>query len=150
MIYESEIVKDIQKDKHIRYFKLPEDNGWNSGRAVLISQVQTEYFVTCDDDFVFNSATRTRIYTFWALRAPSSGQSELFGKSLEAFLEVIENTGFDVIGGGVGKSFEVGPTNSFFSNWLNFGKYKVTKGASGDCISREFGFHGQGLTHLET
>jgi len=64
---------------------------------------------------------------------------------LETFLEVIENTGFDVIGGGVGVSLEVGPTNSFFNNWLNYGKYKVTKGGSGDCISREFGFHGQGL-----
>ena len=51
MINESEIAEEIQKDKNIRYFKLPEDNGWNSGRAVLISQVQTEYFVTCDDDF---------------------------------------------------------------------------------------------------
>ena len=52
-------MKEIQKDKHVRYFKLPEDNGWNSGRAVLISQVQTEYFVTCDDDFFFTDATRT-------------------------------------------------------------------------------------------
>ena len=51
MINESKIVKEIQKDENIRYFKLPEDNGWNSGRAVLISQVQTEYFVTCDVDF---------------------------------------------------------------------------------------------------
>ena len=59
MINESKIVKEIQKDENIRYFKLPEDNGWNSGRAVLISQVQTEYFVTCDDDFVFKDATRT-------------------------------------------------------------------------------------------
>ena len=58
MINESEIVKKIQQDKNIRYFKLPEDNGWNSGRAVLISQVQTEYFVTCDGDFIFNGATR--------------------------------------------------------------------------------------------
>jgi len=58
MINESEIVKKIQKDKNIRYFKLPEDNGWNSGRAVLISQVQTEYFVTCDGDFIFNGDTR--------------------------------------------------------------------------------------------
>ena len=67
---------------------------------------------------------------------------------LETFLEVIDNTGFDVIGGGVGVSLEkfpVGPSNSFFNNWLNYGKYKVTKGGSGDCISREFGFHGQGL-----
>ena len=52
-------MKEIQKDKHVRYFKLPEDNGWNSGRAVLISQVQTEYFVTCDDDYFFTDATRT-------------------------------------------------------------------------------------------
>ena len=58
MINESEIVKKLQQDKNIRYFKLPEDNGWNSGRAVLISQVQTEYFVTCDGDFIFNGATR--------------------------------------------------------------------------------------------
>ena len=64
MINESEIVKKIEKDKNIRYFKLPEDNGWNSGRAVLISQVQTEYFVTCDGDFIFNGATRKNIHNF--------------------------------------------------------------------------------------
>ena len=62
MINESKIVKEIQKDENIRYFKLPEDNGWNSGRAVLISQVQTEYFVTCDDDFVFKDTTRTGMH----------------------------------------------------------------------------------------
>ena len=60
-------------------------------------------------------------------------------------LEVIENTGFDIIGGGVEQGFEVGPSLSYFSNWLNFGKYKIKKGTSGDCISREFGFYGQGL-----
>ena len=63
-------------------------------------------------------------------------------------LEVIENTGFDIIGGGVEQGFEVGPSLSFFSNWLNFGKYKIKKGTSGDCISREFGFYGQGLSLL--
>ena len=68
MINESEIVQNIQKDKNIRYFKLPEDNGWNSGRAVLISQVQTEYFVTCDGDFIFNGATRTGFNT-WLVKA---------------------------------------------------------------------------------
>ena len=85
MIYESEIVKDIQKDKHIRYFKLPEDNGWNSGRAVLISQVQTEYFVTCDDDFVFNSATRIRIYTFEHLERHLVDKVSYSGKVLKRF-----------------------------------------------------------------
>ena len=58
MINESEIVKELETDEHIRYFKLPQDNGWNSGRALLISQVQTEYFVTCDGDFFFNEGTR--------------------------------------------------------------------------------------------
>ena len=58
MIKNSKIVKEIEKDRHVRYFKLPEDNGWNSGRAVLISQVQTEYFVTCDGDFFFHDDTR--------------------------------------------------------------------------------------------
>ena len=60
-------------------------------------------------------------------------------------LEVIENTGFDIIGGGVEQGFEVGASQSFFSNWLNFGKYKIKKGTSGDCISRQFGFYGQGF-----
>jgi len=54
MIRESEIVNELEKDKNIRYFKMPENNGWNSGRALLISQVQTEYFVSCDDDFYFH------------------------------------------------------------------------------------------------
>ena len=54
---ESEIVSDLEKHENIRYFKLPENNGWNSGRALLISQVQTEYFVSCDDDWIFNDAT---------------------------------------------------------------------------------------------
>ena len=64
---------------------------------------------------------------------------------LETFLEVIENTGFDIIGGGVGEDLDFGPSNSFFMNWLNYGKYRVTKGANGNCISREYGFYGQGL-----
>ena len=64
---------------------------------------------------------------------------------LETFIEVIENTGFDIIGGGVEVDLEVGPSNSFFNNWLNYGKYKVTKGSNGNCISREYGFYGQGL-----
>merc|ERR1712131_44693 len=120
MINESEIVRELETDKHIRYFKLPQDNGWNSGRALLISQVQTEYFDTSDGDWFFNEGT-----------------------SLEKFLDVIENTGFDPIGGLVGgESMIVGPSNSFFNNWLNYGNYKIKKGASGNCISREFGFRG--------
>ena len=57
LMNESEIVNELGKDENIRYFKLPENNGWNSGRALLISQVQTEYFVWCDDDWIFHDET---------------------------------------------------------------------------------------------
>ena len=67
-------------DKNINYIGLPEKTGWNSGRALLISQVETEYYVYCDDDFKFNAQTR-----------------------LDTFVKIIETTGFDLIGGGVGK-----------------------------------------------
>ena len=57
LMNESEIVSQLDKDENIRYLKLPENNGWNSGRALLISQVQTEYFVWCDDDWIFHDET---------------------------------------------------------------------------------------------
>ena len=57
LINESEIVGELENDENIRYFKLPENNGWNNGRALLISQVQTEYFVWCDDDWIFHDET---------------------------------------------------------------------------------------------
>ena len=58
---ESEQVKQLEKDENIRYFKLPENNGWNNGRALLISQVQTEYFVFCDDDWIFHDETNLEL-----------------------------------------------------------------------------------------
>ena len=68
MINESEIVNELEKDKNIRYFKMPENNGWNSGRALLISQVQTEYFVSCDDDFYFHD--KFHLETMLGVRDP--------------------------------------------------------------------------------
>ena len=60
MMNESEIVHKLEKDIHIRYFRMPENNGWFSGRALLVSQVQTEYFVSCDDDFFFHDKFNLR------------------------------------------------------------------------------------------
>ena len=71
----------IRNDQHVKYIKLPERAGWNAGRAVLLSQVTTEYFVSCDDDFKFNKNT-----------------------DLAKMLEVIARTGFDIIGGGINQS----------------------------------------------
>ena len=44
---------------------------------MLLSLVTTEYFISCDDDFIFHNETR-----------------------IENFLEIITKTGFDIIGGG--------------------------------------------------
>ena len=125
LMNEHEVVAELEKDENIRYFKLPENNGWNSGRALLISQVQTEYFVSCDDDWIFNDST-----------------------NLEKMLEIIEKTGFDVIGGGLGENLHLGPNDSYFNNWLNHGKYRIQKGANGDCVKRDFGFYGQGFQNI--
>jgi len=70
----------VRHDKHVKYIKLPERAGWNAGRAVLLSQVTTEYFVSCDDDFEFGKKT-----------------------NLVKMLEIIKRTGFDIVGGGVGQ-----------------------------------------------
>ena len=78
---DNEDFKKIQNDKHIKYIKLPEKTGWNAGRAVLFSQVTTEFFITCDDDFLFNKDTK-----------------------IEKFIDIITKTGFDIIGGGVGQN----------------------------------------------
>ena len=73
--------------------------------------METEYYVYCDDDFVFNTNT-----------------------NLEIFLDIIEKTGFDLIGGGVG--------TTSLNTWRRHGKYKVKRGSSGYCVNRENGFYG--------
>ena len=108
---DNEDFKNIQNDKHIKYIKLPEETGWNAGRAVLFSQVTTEFFITCDDDYLFNKDTK-----------------------VEKFIEIITETGFDIIGGGVGQNT--------VSSWANIARYEITRGSTGHCITRRNGFYG--------
>ena len=103
--------KSIQNDKHIKYIKLSERTGWNAGRAALLSQVTTEYFVSCDDDHEFNQNT-----------------------NLEKMLDIIQHTGFDIVGGGFGKST--------LTQWGSMARYQVQHGQSGHCLTRHAGFHG--------
>ena len=102
-------------DKHVKYFKLPEQTGWNAGRAVLVSQVTTEYFITCDDDFIFNNNTR-----------------------VERLLDIIVKTGFDIVGGGV-----TGGDDGFgWGEWGQAMRYDIQRGNSGHCVTRRDGFYG--------
>ena len=61
-----------------KQYRMPQQSGWFAGRALAISQVETDYFVWVDDDFVFTKLT-----------------------DLNHLLNVIETTGYDLIGGAV-------------------------------------------------
>ena len=53
--------KSLQ-DEHTDHFFMPFSSGWNAGRSLAVSQVQTEYLVWVDDDFLF---TETTDLAFW-------------------------------------------------------------------------------------
>jgi len=60
----------------VEYYPLPFDVGVSAGRNFLVSKVKTKYFITVDDDLVFDSKTK-----------------------LENFLQIIENNDIDLLGG---------------------------------------------------
>ena len=72
----------------------------------------TEYFITCDDDFIFNKHTQ-----------------------VERFLNIIAKTGFDIIGGGIG-------TGRLYNLRRKIARYDIQRGNSGHCVSRRDGFYG--------
>ena len=42
---------NVTKFSNARQYKMPGHSGWFAGRALAISQVETEYFIWFDDDF---------------------------------------------------------------------------------------------------
>jgi len=60
----------------VKQNKMPPETGLFPGRALAISQVSTEYFISIDDDFTLTSYTK-----------------------LDEFLKVIDESGYDMIGG---------------------------------------------------
>lgn len=77
------IIDDSKEDKNIvqeniKYFKIPFDTGLSAGRNFAINNVDTEYFLLLDDDYLFNKETK-----------------------IEIFYDILENTDIDIIGGDV-------------------------------------------------
>lgn len=75
------VVDDSKKPKVIagvEYLEMPYDSGVSAGRNLALSKVDTQYVVTLDDDFVFDKRTE-----------------------LERWLEILENTNLDLVGGNV-------------------------------------------------
>lgn len=62
----------------VEHLRMPYDSGVSAGRNFALSKVETPYVVTLDDDFVFNDRTK-----------------------LEKWLEILEKTNLDIIGGNV-------------------------------------------------
>lgn len=62
----------------VEHLQMPYDSGVSAGRNLALSKVDTPYVVTLDDDFVFNDRTE-----------------------LKRWLEILETTNLDIIGGNV-------------------------------------------------
>lgn len=82
---------DFNYDENIRTFSLPFDSGASAGRNFGVSKITTPYFVLVDDDFEFTNNTK-----------------------LEVFIEMIESTGLDILGGHV---YNHGQVIDFFGNF---------------------------------
>ena len=76
-----EVYDVINKDEFpmVAQYKMPANTGWFAGRALVISQVETKYFIWLDDDHQITKETR-----------------------LETLLEIIEDINYDVVAGAYG------------------------------------------------
>ena len=63
----------------VKQYKMPYNTGWFAGRALVISQVETKYFIWLDDDHQITKYTK-----------------------LERLLEIIEDINYDVVAGAYG------------------------------------------------
>ncbi|KAM4608031.1 beta-1,4 N-acetylgalactosaminyltransferase 2-like [Discoglossus pictus] len=66
------------QEKNVEQYFMPFAKGWFAGRNLAVSQVTTKYFLWVDDDFIFTENTK-----------------------LEKFVQVLEETDLDVVGGSV-------------------------------------------------
>ena len=104
----SELYESISSKKYpnVKQFKMPAQSGFFAGRALAISQVLTEFFVTVDDDFIVTEKTK-----------------------LEDLVEIIDESGYDVIGGTVVEDDE--------DSWDELGRFEITASKEGFCYSRK-------------
>ncbi|CAG5103038.1 Oidioi.mRNA.OKI2018_I69.chr1.g584.t1.cds [Oikopleura dioica] len=102
----------ISQEKYpfVKQHRMPAESGFFAGRALAISQVTTEFFITVDDDFVLTEKTR-----------------------LEDLLETIEESGYDIVGGEVyNDSGEI----SDIPFWSKYGRFDISSSDDGFCYYR--------------
>ena len=91
---------------NVRQYKMPSESGWFAGRGLAISQVETDYFIWMDDDFVVTAQT-----------------------DLEILFSIIEQTNYDVVSGKVGFSDSV-------SKFQRKEHFSIDKNENGFCYTR--------------
>ncbi|KAM9800454.1 beta-1,4 N-acetylgalactosaminyltransferase 1 [Syngnathus typhle] len=96
---------------YIEHYIMPFGKGWFAGRNLAISQVTTKYVLWVDDDFIFTSKTK-----------------------LEKFVDVLERTTLDLVGGAVREA--TGYSTTYRQT------ISVEPGEEdGDCLHLRRGFH---------
>ncbi|CAG5078161.1 Oidioi.mRNA.OKI2018_I69.PAR.g8917.t1.cds [Oikopleura dioica] len=98
---------DTFKYPFVKQHKMPANAGFFAGRALAISQVMTEYFITMDDDFLVTEETK-----------------------LEELLKIIDESGYDIIGGGVARN------NDEKQTWDKMGRFDIKRDEYGFCYYR--------------
>ena len=97
---------NVTEFPNARQYKMPGHSGWFAGRALAISQVETEYFIWFDDDF--QEGILTVAHSFSHFRSKSGPLPvELHLKitaetKLELLFNIIEDLNYDVVSGKVG------------------------------------------------
>ena len=92
-----------------RYIKLPFDSGVSKGRNKLLEEVDTDFFIVNDDDFVYHKGTK-----------------------IEKALKKIRNCGYDILAGNLLEKKRVFTTKLLPRRLSNFlGLYKETWEESG-------------------
>ncbi|XP_066440506.1 beta-1,4 N-acetylgalactosaminyltransferase 1 isoform X2 [Eleutherodactylus coqui] len=95
----------------IEHYTMPFGKGWFAGRNLAISQVSTKYVLWADDDFIFSPQTK-----------------------IEKFVDVLEKTSLDLVGGAVR---EVTGYYATYRQTINI----VPGDKEGDCLKVLQGYH---------
>lgn len=103
-----------KKYPFVKQHRMPAESGFFAGRALAISQVTTEFFITVDDDFILTEETR-----------------------LEDLLETIEESGYDIVGGEVFNEWDKTHNRPGWQpDWSKYGRLDISSSDDGFCYFR--------------
>ena len=135
---------NITQFPNARQYKMPGHSGWFAGRALAISQVETEYFIWFDDDFQEGILTVSQRFSHFR---STSGPFPVYFRSisgplsvklllkitaetkLELLFNIIEDLNYDVVSGKVGFDDHV-------TNFQQKTRFYVERNKDGFCYDR--------------